>query len=358
VERSINLAYSAVETFSDSKIHMTNELIHNPMVNGKLLSQNVNFIVKDADDTKDFSQIKDGDVVILPAFGASLDEMRDLDARNVKVVDTTCPWVAKVWNTVHTHQVRGLTSVIHGKYAHEETSATKSMCETYICVKNLEEAELVSDFMLNAKEGDGKAEEFMVKFGKAASLHFDPHKHLQKIGLANQTTMYKKETREIGQLFQRTVMKRFGPDLINEHYYEFDTICDATQVRQDAVDALCDLHDDPNMPDLDFILVVGGFDSSNTAHLLEIPQMRGVRSYHINEAGCIGAGNTIRHRTISGEIVEGETLLIHEKFSGGVQHKLRIGVTSGASTPDKEVQDALGQIMILNKLRSCISVQS
>merc|ERR1739848_951321 len=135
--------------------------------------------------------------------------------------------------------------------------------------------------------------------------------------------------------------------------YEFDTICDATQVRQDAVDELCNMHLDPDQPDLDFILVVGGFDSSNTAHLLEIPQMRGVRSYHINTADCIEADNSIRHRTIDGEIVEGEQLL--ENFANseeGAKTKktLRIGVTSGASTPDKEVQDALGRIMMLNSI--------
>jgi len=350
VERSINLAYSAVETFPDAQLHITNELIHNPMVNDKLHAKNVNFIQKDEENNKDFSQIGDGDVVMLPAFGATLDEMKELDAKNVKVVDTTCPWVAKVWNTVHTHQVRGLTSVIHGKYAHEETMATKSMCETYVCVKNLEEAEYVADFMVNAKEGDGRKEEFMAKFGKAASPHFDPHTHLLRIGLANQTTMYKKETRAIGQLLQKTVMKKFGPDLLNDHYYQFDTICDATQVRQDAVDELCNMHDNPEMANLDFILVVGGFDSSNTAHLLEIPQMRGVRSFHINEASCIGAENTIRHRTISGEVVEDERLLKNPVDSEG--KKLRIGVTSGASTPDKEVHDALGRIIMLSKLHS------
>jgi len=213
VERSINLAYSAVETFPESKVHITNELIHNPMVNDRLHSKNVNFIQKDEENNKDFTQIKEGDVVMLPAFGATLDEMKLLDAKNVKVVDTTCPWVAKVWNTVHTHQVRGLTSVIHGKYAHEETMATKSMAETYICVKNVEEAEYLADFILTAEEGDGRKKDFMEKFSKSCSSHFDPHKHLQKIGLANQTTMYKKETRAIGQLLQKNnhVEIRTGP---------------------------------------------------------------------------------------------------------------------------------------------------
>ena len=213
------------------------------------------FIAKDENNNKDFSDIAEGDVVMLPAFGATLEEMRELDAKNVKVVDTTCPWVAKVWNTGHTHQVRGLTSIIHGKYAHEETIATKSMCETYICVKNEKEAQLVVDFMLLQKDleaaGTPEAEaqldeaaaELMKTFQVAASSHFDPKTHLKRVGLANQTTMYKKETRAIGQMLQKTMMKVHGPDKINDHYFEFDTICSATQVRQDAVDALCDTHD-------------------------------------------------------------------------------------------------------------------
>jgi len=358
VERSINLAYSAVESFPDKDIHITNELIHNPMVNERLHKKNVNFIPKYAENgTKDLSKIKEGDVVMLPAFGATLDEMKELDAKGVKIVDTTCPWVAKVWATVHTHQVRGLTSVIHGKYAHEETMATKSMCETYICVKNEEEAKYVADFMLTAEKGDEEATKaFMEKFSKACSPHFDPHKHLKKIGLANQTTMYKKETRAIGQLLQKTMMSKYGPDLINDHYYEFDTICDATQVRQDAVDELCNMHDDPSKPDLDFILVVGGFDSSNTAHLLEIPQMRGVTSYHIDTAECISGENTIKHRLVNGDVVDSSPLLeddmLWETNEKGEKTKklLRVGVTSGASTPDKEVQDALGRIMLLTNV--------
>lgn len=378
VERSINLAYSAVETFPQSTVHITNELIHNPMVNERLHNKNVNFIQK-IDDTsvdqsnpnaKDFSMIKEGDVVMLPAFGATLDEMKELDSKNVKVVDTTCPWVAKVWNTVHTHQVRGLTSVIHGKYAHEETMATKSMCETYVCVKNIDEAQIVSDFILNdshkdenSPEGIEAKQKFTTKFKAAASVHFNPFKHLKKIGLANQTTMYKKETRAIGQLLQKTMMKTFGPDLLNEHYYEFDTICDATQVRQDAVDELCTMHFDPDQPDLDFILVVGGFDSSNTAHLLEIPHMRKVPSFHINTADCITASNTITHRDVDGTVIEDQSPFLTDAMvwadggadaHGGKRPRtkklLRVGVTSGASTPDKEVQDALGRIMMINNL--------
>eukprot|EP01082_Thalassiosira_pseudonana_P015310 g14113.t1 g14113 contig9:1182319-1182950(-) len=168
---------------------------------------------------------------------------------------------------------------------------------------------------------------------------------LDKVGLANQTTMYKKETRAIGQLMQKAMMKKFGPVNAKDHYLEFDTICDATQERQDAISDLVENSDELG---LDFILVVGGWDSSNTAHLLEIPEKAGVRSFHINKSECIGADNTITHRTVDGEIVT-------EKFIEDIENKdkkLVMGVTSGASTPDKAVQDSLDQIFMLKKVYS------
>lgn len=148
--------------------------------------------------------------------------------QNVEIVDTTCPWVSKVWNTVDKHQKEGLTSVIHGKYGHEETVATVSFCEDYICVKDLKEAEMVADYIVNG----GDKEAFLKYFEKAVSPGFDPDTMLRKVGLANQTTMYKKETRAIGQLLQKAMMKKYGPVDSKQHYMEFDTICDATQVRQ------------------------------------------------------------------------------------------------------------------------------
>jgi 4-hydroxy-3-methylbut-2-enyl diphosphate reductase len=143
------------------------------------------------------------------------------------VVDTTCPWVSKVWNTVDMHQRKGLTSIIHGKYEHEETVATVSFCVDYICVKNFKEAEMVTDYILNG----GDKEKFLKYFENAISEGFDPDTMLEKLGLANQTTMYKKETKAIGQLMQKTMMKKHGPAGVDAHYVEFDTICDATQVR-------------------------------------------------------------------------------------------------------------------------------
>jgi 4-hydroxy-3-methylbut-2-en-1-yl diphosphate reductase len=147
--------------------------------------------------------------------------------KNVEIVDTTCPWVSKVWNTVDKHQREGLTSIIHGKYGHEETVATTSFCEDYICVKDLKEAEMVADYIVNG----GDKEAFLKYFKNAVSEGFDPDTMLRKVGLANQTTMYKKETRAIGQMLQKAMMKKYGPVESKNHYMEFDTICDATQVR-------------------------------------------------------------------------------------------------------------------------------
>ena len=372
VERSIALAYEAVEHFPGKTVHITNELIHNPEVNDRLHDMNVQFIEKLSESKKDFDKVGEGDVVILPAFGASFEEMSLLNAKNVDVVDTTCPWVSKVWNTVDNHQRKGLTSIIHGKYGHEETVATTSFCEDYICVKDMKEAEMVADYIING--GDKNA--FLKYFEKAVSKGFDPDTMLQKVGLANQTTMYKKETRAIGQLMQKAIIKKFGPVQAKDHYWEFDTICDATQVRWDDYacaisyhewgwklksqsllkppplfllifhkerqDAIHELVENADSLALDFILVVGGWDSSHTAHLLEIPQKAGIRSFHINKADCIGADNTITHRTIKGEIVT-------EKFLEDMD-KVVLGVTSGASTPDKAVQDSLSQIFLLKKV--------
>jgi 4-hydroxy-3-methylbut-2-enyl diphosphate reductase len=195
-------------------------------------------------------------------FGASIDEMRYLNQKNVQVVDTTCPWVSKVWNAADKHIVSGKTTLIHGKWAHEETIATASMCEDYLIVKDKTEAQYVIDYISN---GENK-EDFLEKFKNAMSKGFDPDTHLTKIGLANQTTMYKKETKQIGRMFEQAMLEKFGPANLGDHYAEFDTICDATQERQDAVTDL--VSGDEKM---DFVLVfevcgVGAVEPSYHKH--------------------------------------------------------------------------------------------
>jgi len=325
-------------------MHITNELIHNPGVNQLLGGMGIEFMEKDPDAVggKRFDTVGEGDVVILPAFGASLEEMALLDSKGVTTVDTTCPWVSKVWTTVDKHQKSEMTSLIHGKHNHEEAIATASMCETYLIIKDMKQAEEIASYILQ-EPGCLTDEELLAKYKHAASPHFDPEKHLRKIGLANQTTMYKKETQDIGRLFEKTMMAAFGPENVKQHFAAFNTICDATQVRQDAVQEMSNESLSVEGQPLDFILVVGGWDSSNTAHLLEIPHAAGLTGYHVNEALRISPDNSVEWRDVDGEIQVTADFL-------PLDRPARIGVTSGASTPDSVVQECIERIVMLKKL--------
>lgn len=324
VERAVAMAYETRQHFPTQRLWITNEIIHNPSVNQHLRDMQVEFIeVKQGE--KDFSVVGSGDVVILPAFGASVQEMQLLKDKGCTIVDTTCPWVSKVWNTVEKHKKGDYTSIIHGKYKHEETIATSSFAAKYLVVLNLTEAEYVADYILNG----GDRSEFIAKFGPGCSLGFDPDKDLEQIGIANQTTMLKSETEQIGKLFERTMMRKYGPSQLNQHFQSFNTICDATQERQDAMFQLVD-------EKLDLIVVIGGFNSSNTTHLQEIAVERSIPSYHIDSAERIGPGNRVEHRLLNGELEVTENWL--------PEGAIAVGITSGASTPDKVVADVVKRI--------------
>jgi 4-hydroxy-3-methylbut-2-en-1-yl diphosphate reductase len=324
VERAVAMAYETRKHFPTEKIWVTNEIIHNPSVNNRLKEMNIHFIEL-VNGEKDFSGVADGDVVILPAFGATVQEMQLLNDRGCKIVDTTCPWVSKVWNSVEKHKKKDYTSIIHGKYKHEETVATSSFAGTYLILLNLTEAEYVRNYILHG--GDRQA--FLDKFKNAYSEGFDPDKDLDRVGVANQTTMLKSETEQMGKLFEQTMLEKFGPTEINEHFMSFNTICDATQERQDAMFDLVE-------KDLDLMVVIGGFNSSNTTHLQEIAVERNIPSYHIDSGDRLLGNNTIEHKPLEGEITTQTNWLP----SG----QLKIGVTSGASTPDKVVEEVIAKI--------------
>ncbi len=327
VERSVAMAYETREHFPGAKIWITNEIIHNPSVNQDMKDMNIGFIpVVNGD--KDFSVVGSEEVVILPAFGASVQEMQFLNDKGCKIVDTTCPWVSKVWNTVEKHKKKQFTSIIHGKYSHEETVATSSFAGKYLVVLNLEQAEYVCDYILNG----GVRSEFLAKFNRACSAGFDPDKDLENVGIANQTTMLKTDTEAIGKLLEKTMMKKYGPDKLNEHFHSFNTICDATQERQDAMLGLME-------EKLDLMLVIGGFNSSNTTHLQEMAIAKGISSYHIDRSERILPGNRIEHKPLGGDLEIKEDWL--------PQGKIIVGVTSGASTPDKIVEGAMEKIFEL-----------
>jgi 4-hydroxy-3-methylbut-2-en-1-yl diphosphate reductase len=335
VERAVAMAYETRQHFPKEKIWITNEIIHNPSVNQRLREMEVGFVPVNGVD-KDFSVVGVGDVVILPAFGASVSEMELLSRKGCKIVDTTCPWVSKVWNSVEKHKKKDFTSIVHGKYNHEETIATSSFADTYLVVLNLKQAEYVADYILHG--GDKK--EFFAKFNKAHSEGFDPDRDLVRVGIANQTTMLKSETEQIGKLFEKTMLQKYPPTELNEHFMSFNTICDATQERQDA---MFDLVEEK----LSLMMVIGGFNSSNTTHLQEIAIDRQIPSYHIDSSSRIGVGNRIEHKPL------GKDLEVVENWLP--EGKIIVGVTSGASTPDKVVEEVIEKIFELKAAALTVS---
>ncbi len=335
VERAVAMAYETRQHFPTERIWITNEIIHNPSVNQRLREMEVGFIPAPQGE-KDFSQVEKGDVVILPAFGASVTEMQLLNDKGCTIVDTTCPWVSKVWNSVEKHKKRSYTSIIHGKYNHEETIATSSFAGTYLVVLNLDQANYVGDYILNG----GNKEEFLTKFKNAYSEGFDPDRDLISIGIANQTTMLKSETEQIGKLFEKTMLKKYGPAELNEHFMSFNTICDATQERQDAMFDLV-------KEDLTLMVVIGGYNSSNTTHLQEISVEYNIPSYHIDSASRIGPGNRVEHKPLNKDLEVAENWL--------PDGPIVVGVTSGASTPDKVVEEVMEKIFAIKGVDSLLA---
>lgn len=328
VDRAVSMAYETRKQFPERRIWITNEIIHNPLVNANLRQMNIAFVPVSECGAKDFSGIAEGDVVILPAFGASVQEMQLLESKQCEIVDTTCPWVSRVWNRVDKYKKGEFTALIHGKYNHEETIATSSRARHYLIVQNLAEAEWVCNYIL---EG-GDSQEFLTKFQDAVSAGFNPDQHLQRLGVANQTTMLKGETEQIGKLVERTMLRKFGATNLNEHFLSpGDTICDATQERQDA---MLTLVEEP----LDLVLVIGGFNSSNTGHLQEIAVEKGLTAYHIDGPDCILPDNTIRHKPIH----SAQPIVTTPWLPTGA---CSMGITAGASTPDQVIAGVIDRIL-------------
>lgn len=327
VDRAVSMAYETRRHFPDRRIWITNEIIHNPLVNSHLTSMDIDFVPVTDDGAKDLSSIRPGDVVIVPAFGASVEEMEILESLDCEVVDTTCPWVSRVWNRVVKYGDDRYTAIIHGKYDHEETIATSSRAKTYLIVENFSEALWVSRFILKG----GNKEEFVEKFKRATSDGFDPDIHLEWVGVANQTTMLKGETEKIGKLFEKTMLEKYGPSKIDEHFLSpGDTICDATQERQDAMLTLVE-------KPLDLMIVIGGFNSSNTGHLREIAETRGIPAYHIDGPDCIVSAREIIHKSHSDSSTQTANDWLPET-------DVTIGITAGASTPNQVVAEVIEKL--------------
>lgn len=329
VDRAVDYAYQARTRFPDRTVFLTGEIIHNPHVNEKLRGLGIRFL---SDPDERIDTLTADDVVILPAFGVTIAMLQALSARGCTMVDTTCGSVLNVWKNVRRYTQDGLTSIIHGKYWHEETQATASQATAsprgrYIVVYDKPEAALVCDYIRSG----GDREAFLARFRDASSPGFDPDVDLSHIGLANQTTMLMAESLEIGDMFRDAIRDRFGESELPSRYRAFDTICSATQDRQDAVIQLLAAER------LDLMVVVGGYNSSNTCNLAHICAEQ-VPTYHIADPTCLESPTRIRHKPVG---QKGEVEAIGWLPSSG---PLRVGLTSGASTPDNLVEQVIQQL--------------
>jgi 4-hydroxy-3-methylbut-2-en-1-yl diphosphate reductase len=328
VDRAVDYAYQTRERFPDRRVFLTGEIIHNPHVNAKLRSMGIGFL---SDDEVSIESLGSNDVVILPAFGVTIAMLQRLERRGCTLVDTTCGSVLNVWKNVRRYCEGGYTSIIHGKAWHEETQATASQAleygGRYLVVLDRPEAEIVCDYI---RDG-GNREAFLERFGSTASAGFDPDRDLQRVGLANQTTMLMSESLEIADMLKAAISDRYGSGSLIEHFEAFDTICSATQDRQDAVVTLLE------QKTIDLMIVIGGYNSSNTCNLARICAAS-KPTFHIADPGCLVSPEEIRHRPAGGsrEVTARGWL----PGSGAVA----VGLTSGASTPDNLVGATIAKI--------------
>jgi 4-hydroxy-3-methylbut-2-enyl diphosphate reductase len=333
VERAIDLAYAARKVFPPPRrIFLLGEIIHNPEVNDQI--QNMGIVTISPRPTEpELAQLQRDDVVIIPAFGTEVVTRRRLEDMGCQLVDTTCGDVMSVWKRVRQYSKESVTSIIHGKAKHEETKATTSQATAYgsghyLVVYNLDETDYVCRYITDG----GNKTEFLERFKGAYSPGFDPEIHLKAVGVANQTTMLRGETEEVQRRIRAAMERRFGPPTLNEHFRFFDTICGATQERQDALQKL--LKEPMNL-----LLVVGGYNSSNTSHLAEMGESI-LPTYFIKNAAKMVSTDLILHYNLQQQReVESRTWL--------PEGPVTVGITAGASCPNNLIEDAIRRLFEL-----------
>jgi 4-hydroxy-3-methylbut-2-enyl diphosphate reductase len=332
VDRAVEYAYETRTKFPDRRIFLVGEIIHNPHVNSKLEALGVRFLHRPEGAEFAFTAVRPDDVVILPAFGVTVGDFERLRALGCVLVDTTCGSVLNVWKRVESYAKDGFTALIHGKHYHEETKATASQVTKYregryLIVRDMGEAREVCRYI----EGAGSREQFLARFAATASPVFDPDRDLARVGVANQTTMLSNESLAIAAEVRGSMIRRYGEAHVAEHFRTFDTICSATQDRQDAVLKLV-------AEPLDLMVVIGGYNSSNTTHLAAICHER-VPTYHIEDAACIEPDTgVIRYRPVG---AEAETRREAWLPAGPVA----VGLTAGASTPNNKIGETIQRIL-------------
>jgi 4-hydroxy-3-methylbut-2-en-1-yl diphosphate reductase len=336
VERAIDLAYAARKYFSEhaphTPIYLLGEIIHNPEVNDQI--QNMGIQIISAKPTEDeVERLQSGDAVIIPAFGTEVSTRKKLEAKGCILVDTTCGDVMSVWKRVRQYSKEHVTSIIHGKAKHEETKATTSQARAYgsghyLVVFTLADTDYVCGYILRG----GDKEEFLKKFEGAYSAGFDPDLHLQAVGVANQTTMLRGETEEVQRRFKAAMEQKYGTEHIEKHFRFFDTICGATQDRQDALQKLL-------VEPMNLLVVIGGYNSSNTSHLAEMGEAK-LPTFFIKNAGKMVSDKLIVHynQHLQKEV---ET---HDWLPAG---QITVGVTAGASCPNNLIEDTIRRLFEL-----------
>ena len=336
VDRAVDYAYQTAMKFPGRRTYLVGEIIHNPHVNQRMREMGISFIYPDEEGRFDFGRLTPDDVVILPAFGVTLHDFQTLKDVGAILVDTTCGSVLNVWKRVDSYARDGFTAIIHGKYRHEETRATASQVNRhggrYVIVRNMDEAQLLMDY-IEQNERALDRDTLIEHFRDKASPDFDPDRDLVRVGAANQTTMLSTESLAIANAIGDSMAARYGADARSDHFRSFDTICSATQERQDAVKKL--MEDSP-----DIMVVIGGYNSSNTNHLAHL--CRGyTTTYHISDALCIDPERgTIRHKPeLDADAAEVE---VHGWLSEG---PVTVGFTAGASTPNNKIGQTLERLL-------------
>jgi 4-hydroxy-3-methylbut-2-enyl diphosphate reductase len=335
VENAIEISYKAIEENPDKNIYLLSQMIHNPIVNDDLISRGLRFIMDtDGNQLIDWDEINSDDVVITPAFGTTIEIKKLLEDKNIKLekYDTTCPFVTRVWKKASSIGTNDFSIIIHGKHKHEETKATFSHSmqnAPSLIIKDLNEAKQLVDFI----EGKLPEDDFYVVFKGKYSKGFDLKKDLQKIGVVNQTTMLASETEEISNFLKDFIINKHGEDNYKDYFADTrDTLCYATNENQKATYGLL------NVP-ADIAIVVGGYNSSNTSHLVELCEHK-LPTYFIKSYKEILSRDTIRHfKYEEKEIVETNNFLPNKK-------NVKIILTSGASCPDSEVDKVLNKLLI------------
>jgi 4-hydroxy-3-methylbut-2-en-1-yl diphosphate reductase len=340
VDRAVDYAYQTARKFPDRRIFLIGEIIHNPHVNQRMQDMGIRFLYRADDGGFDFSDITADDVVIMPAFGVTVADFHRLKQIGCILVDTTCGSVLNVWKRVESYARDSFTALIHGKYFHEESRATASQVTgypegRYIIVKDMDEARLVLDY-IEANERALPRAAFREHFAEKASPGFDPDLHLVRIGVANQTTMLATESLAIAAAVRKSMIVRYGGEHVEEHFRSFDTICSATQERQDAI--LKMMQEPP-----DVMIVVGGYNSSNTNHLAHLCREY-TATFHIADANRIDVeAGTIRHKPE----LAADALEITEQGGWLPPGPFSLGITAGASTPNNKVGETLERVLAI-----------